>query len=93
MYNMSVRIRFGLRQFHSNHFFRYIISAESGHVIIWNRLTETVIFKEEQPGVRQLTLLENDTKFLTVSKPPPPAGTDSPKTNALGVFRSLPGQH
>lgn len=61
-------------------------------MIIWNRLTETVIFKGEQPGIRQLTLLENDTKFLTVSKPPPPPGTDAPKTNALATLRSLPGR-
>lgn len=52
-----------------------------------------VLHKEEQPGVKQLTLLENDTKFLTVSKPPLQNGTvEVTKTNALGILRSLPGK-
>ena len=52
-----------------------------------------VLHKEEQPGVKQLTLLENDTKFLTVSKPPLQNGSvEVTKTNALGILRSLPGK-
>lgn len=50
-----------------------------------------VLQKEEQPGIKQLTLLENDTKFLTVSKPPVQNGAETTKTNALGVLRSIPG--
>lgn len=61
-------------------------------MIIWNRLTEMVLHKEEQPGVKQLTLLENDTRFLTVSKPPVQNGAETTKMNALGILRSIPGK-
>lgn len=71
---------------------RYIVSAESGNIIIWNRLTETVLFKEEQTSVIQLTLLENDTKFLTVSKPCTQGIVDEVvKPLAIGIVRSIPG--
>nr|CAD7425562.1 unnamed protein product [Timema monikensis] len=43
---------------------------ESGNVLIWNRLTEQVLFKEEQPGIKQIILLENGMRFLAISRPP-----------------------
>ncbi|KDQ84119.1 Leucine-rich repeat and WD repeat-containing protein [Zootermopsis nevadensis] len=49
---------------------KYIVSAESGNILIWNRLTEQLLFKEEQPGVKQITLLDNGQRFLAISKPP-----------------------
>ncbi|KRT79414.1 WD40 domain-containing protein [Oryctes borbonicus] len=70
---------------------KYIISAESGHVLIWHRITERVIFKEEQPGIRQLTLMEDGTKVLAISKPSNPQGTDFMRTTATGVVRTIPG--
>lgn len=70
------------------------MSAESGNVIIWNRVTEMVLFKEEQPGVKQLTLMENDTKFLTISKPPQTGNAQEvTRVNAIGILRSIPGTH
>ncbi|EEB13481.1 conserved hypothetical protein [Pediculus humanus corporis] len=70
---------------------RYIISAESGNIIIWNRFTEMVLFKEEQLNVKQLTLLENDTKFLTISKNSTVGNnSEGTKQTALGVLRSIP---
>lgn len=71
--------------------FRYIVSTESGNVLIWNRITEQVLFKEEQQFVRQLTLVENSTKFLAVSRPKNPAGVESMKTTATLFMRTIPG--
>lgn len=47
---------------------RYIVSTESGNVLIWNVRAEAVVFKAEQKNVQQLLLLDDDTKFVTVSK-------------------------
>lgn len=71
--------------------FRYIVSTESGNVLIWNRITEQVLFKEEQQHVRQLTLFENSSKFITVSRPKNPPGIESMKTTATLFMRTIPG--
>lgn len=61
--------------------------------MIWNRITGQVIFKEEQPGVRQLVFLEEGIKFLAISKPPVPVGQDAPpKTTATGIARNIPSK-
>lgn len=44
------------------------MSTESGNVLIWNVRAEAVVFKTEQKNVQQLLLLDEDTKFVTVSK-------------------------
>lgn len=36
--------------------------------MIWNVRAEAVVFKAEQKNVQQLMLLDDDTKFVTVSK-------------------------
>ncbi|XP_046671615.1 NACHT and WD repeat domain-containing protein 2 [Homalodisca vitripennis] len=70
---------------------KFIISSESGNILIWNRITGQVIFKEEQAGVRQLVFLEEGTKFLAISKPPVPVGQEAPsKTTATGIMRNIP---
>ncbi|KAG8242196.1 hypothetical protein J6590_071055 [Homalodisca vitripennis] len=70
---------------------KFIISSESGNILIWNRITGQVIFKEEQAGVRQLVFLEEGTKFLAISKPPVPVGQEAPsKTTATGIVRNIP---
>ncbi|KAL2749964.1 NACHT and WD repeat domain-containing protein 2 [Vespula maculifrons] len=69
---------------------RYIISVESGNVLIWNRITEQVLFKGEQANVKQLKLIENSTKFFTVSRPNNPTGVESMRTTAVLVVRSIP---
>ncbi|XP_046986255.1 NACHT and WD repeat domain-containing protein 2 [Schistocerca americana] len=70
---------------------RYIVSAESGNILIWNRLTEQVLFKDEQPGVQQITLLEGGAKFLAVSKSEATQGSnEGMRVNATGVVRSIP---
>lgn len=70
---------------------KYIISAESGNILIWHRLTEQVIFKDEQPGIRQLTLMEDGNKVLAISKPSNPQGTDVVRTTATACVRTIPG--
>ncbi|VEN47743.1 unnamed protein product, partial [Callosobruchus maculatus] len=69
---------------------KYIISAESGNFLIWLRLTQMVIFKEEQPGIKQLTLIEDGTKVLSISKPSNPPGTDLVRTTATVCVREVP---
>ncbi|PSN30262.1 hypothetical protein C0J52_18638 [Blattella germanica] len=67
------------------------ISAESGNILIWNRLTEQVLFKEEQPGVKQVTLLDNGQRFVAISKPEPPAGSaEVIRVNASIITRTIP---
>ncbi|KAJ8916564.1 hypothetical protein NQ315_000208 [Exocentrus adspersus] len=69
---------------------KYIISAETGNILIWLRLTQQVIFKDEQPGIRQLTLIENGTRILSISKPSNPPGTDFVRTTATVCVREIP---
>ncbi|XP_045465419.1 NACHT and WD repeat domain-containing protein 2 [Harmonia axyridis] len=69
---------------------RYIISSESGNFLIWLRMTEMVVFKEEQPGIKQLTLIEGGTKVLSISKPSNAPGTDIVRTTATVCVRDLP---
>ncbi|KAI5755532.1 hypothetical protein M8J77_017783 [Diaphorina citri] len=70
---------------------KYIVSSESGNIIIWNRPTEQVLFKELQPGIEQLSFLEDGTKVIAISKPIPPPGADIPaKTTATGIVRTIP---
>lgn len=59
---------------------------------MWNRITEQVLFKEEQTNVKQLTLIENSSKFLVVSRPNNPAGVENVRTTATLVMRSIPGR-
>jgi hypothetical protein len=70
---------------------RYIVSAESGNILIWNRLTEQVLFKEEQPGVKQITLLDDGQRFMAISRRPD-NGADLTRINATIVTRTIPGK-
>ncbi|XP_011338040.1 NACHT and WD repeat domain-containing protein 2 isoform X2 [Ooceraea biroi] len=69
---------------------KYIVSTESGNVLVWNRITEQVLFKEEQRNVKQLTLIENSSKFMAVSRPNNPAGVENVRTTATLIMRSIP---
>ncbi|CAB3255055.1 unnamed protein product [Arctia plantaginis] len=44
-----------------------VITAESGNVIIWDTPEKQAVFKEEQKGIKQVLLLEDGTKFITIS--------------------------
>jgi hypothetical protein len=67
------------------------VSAESGNILIWNRLTERVLFKEEQPGVKQIMLLDGGQRFLAISRPPD-SGADVTRINATIATRTIPGK-
>ncbi|XP_063218680.1 NACHT and WD repeat domain-containing protein 2 [Bacillus rossius redtenbacheri] len=69
---------------------RFIISAESGNILIWNRLTEQVLFKEEQPGIKQVVLLENGMRFLAISTLEDFGNAEITKTVATGILRTIP---
>lgn len=68
------------------------MSTESGNVLIWNRITEQVLFKEEQTSVKQLMLIENSSKFIAISRPNNPIGVENVRTTATLVMRSIPGK-
>lgn len=59
---------------------RYIVSSETGKFLIWNRVSEQVIFRDEQPGIQQITFLESGNKVMTVSCPGLNAQQKDPST-------------
>lgn len=75
---------------------KYIISSETGKFLIWNRVSEQVIFRDEQPGIQQMTFVEEGTKMMTVSCPHihnkenVPAGEETNKTLAISTMRTIP---
>lgn len=72
---------------------KYIISAESGNVLIWNRLTEQVLFKEAQPNIKQLILMNNENFVLTASHPTTGSALEPNRVNATVIVRKVPGKH
>jgi hypothetical protein len=73
------------------HAHRHIVSAESGNILIWSRLMERVLYKEEQPCVRQLTLLDGGQRLMAISRPSD-SGADVTRINATIVTRTMPGK-
>ena len=73
---------------------KYIISSETGKFLIWNRVSEQVIFRDDQPGIQQITFLEDGAKVLTVSCPninqKDAGGDDAHRLIAITTMRSVP---
>lgn len=46
---------------------KYIVSSETGKLLIWNRVSEQVLFRDDQPGIQQVKILEGGEKVLTIS--------------------------
>lgn len=75
---------------------RYIVSSETGKILIWNRVTEQVLSRDSQPGLQQMNFLDNGEKFLAVSCPnvtnasASMAGGDDQKLMAHVKVRSIP---
>jgi WD40 repeat protein len=73
---------------------KYIVSSETGKLIIWNRVTEQVLYKDDQPGIQQITLLEEGEKVLTVSckefNLANQLGNEEQKLTAKAIVRSIP---
>ncbi|XP_055855708.1 NACHT and WD repeat domain-containing protein 2 [Episyrphus balteatus] len=73
---------------------KYIISSETGKFLIWNRVSEQVIFRDDQPGIQQITFLEDGAKVMTVSCPninqKDAGGDDAHRLTAITTMRSVP---
>lgn len=46
---------------------KYIVSSETGKFLIWNRVSEQVLFREDQPGIQQVKFLEFGERVLSIS--------------------------
>lgn len=84
---------------------KYIVSSETGKFLIWNRVSEQVLYRDDQPGIQQITYLENGYKVLSIScanmnrnsasgSGAAPGGNDE-NTGFLGIakLRTVPGNN
>lgn len=69
---------------------KYVVCSESGNLLIWNRILCRVIFKQQQPGIQQLMLLDEATKCLTVSKQEDINVETQQNIDAKAIVRSIP---
>ncbi|XP_030375810.1 NACHT and WD repeat domain-containing protein 2 [Scaptodrosophila lebanonensis] len=76
---------------------RYIISSETGKFLVWNRVSEQVVYRDDQPGIQQITLMDYGYKVLTVSVPNinqrdiiAAAGEETNRLTAIATVRSVP---
>ncbi|XP_026468840.1 uncharacterized protein LOC113372707 [Ctenocephalides felis] len=73
---------------------KYVVSAESGNFIIWDRVTERVTHKARQPDIRQVSLHLDPSGqnicALAVSRPGNAPGCDVTRVPAQAVMRSVP---
>uniref|UniRef100_A0A2H8TJ14 Guanine nucleotide-binding protein subunit beta-like protein n=3 Tax=Melanaphis sacchari TaxID=742174 RepID=A0A2H8TJ14_9HEMI len=69
---------------------KYIVCSESGNLLIWNRILCRVIFKQQQPGIQQIMLLDEATKCLTVSKQEEINVETQQNIDATAIVRSIP---
>ncbi|XP_059619516.1 NACHT and WD repeat domain-containing protein 2 [Phlebotomus argentipes] len=69
---------------------RYILSSETGKILIWNRVSEQVLFRDDQPGIQQITFLEGGEKFITVSCPNITSTEDQNRLTAIATVRTIP---
>lgn len=46
---------------------KYIISSETGKFLIWNRVSEQVLFRDDQPGIQQIKFLDGGERVLAIS--------------------------
>lgn len=46
---------------------KYIISSETGKLLIWNRVSEQVLYRDDQPGIQQIKFLDGGEKVLAIS--------------------------
>ncbi|KAH9643947.1 hypothetical protein HF086_016497 [Spodoptera exigua] len=66
-----------------------VVTAESGNIVIWDTVEKQVIYKDEQKGIKQVLLLEDGTKFITISMQ---ASTDNVDNIAMAniIARTIP---
>lgn len=77
---------------------KYIVSSETGKMLIWNRVSEQVLFRDDQPGIQQIKYLQNGEKVLVISckamtkkDPANVAEDEKAAMQALAVVRTVPG--
>lgn len=78
---------------------KYIVSSETGKILIWNRVSEQVLFRDDQLGIQQIKYLQNGEKVLVISckaltkKDPAKAIGDDEKAalQAVAIVRTVPG--
>lgn len=74
---------------------KFIVSAETGKLLIWNRVSEQVLFRYDQPGILQIKIFENGEKVLSISCAnmtiETAAGDDGQGLVAVAYIRSLNG--
>lgn len=46
---------------------RLIVSSETGKLLFWNRVSEQVVFRADQPGIQQIKFLEGGDKVLVIA--------------------------
>lgn len=76
---------------------RYIISSETGKFLIWNRISEQVIYRDDQPGIQQISFMDYGYKVMTVSCPnlnqrDTKESDESNRLMAITTVRSVPGK-
>ncbi|XP_022837099.1 NACHT and WD repeat domain-containing protein 2 [Spodoptera litura] len=66
-----------------------VVTAESGNIVIWDVVEKLAIHKDEQKGIKQVLLLEDGTKFITISMQ---ASTDNVDNVAMAniIARTIP---
>lgn len=46
---------------------KFIVASETGKLLIWNRVTEQVLFRDDQPGIQQIKFLDGCERILAIS--------------------------
>lgn len=75
---------------------KYIVSSETGKLLIWNRVSEQVLFRDDQPGIQQIKFLDNGDRVMSISckninRKDSTACEETASLNALAKIRSLSG--
>lgn len=79
---------------------KYIVSSETGKVLIWDRVSEQVLFRDDQLGIQQIKYLQNGEKVLVISckalskkNPAKVLGEDDKAAlQAVAIVRTVPGE-
>lgn len=77
---------------------KYIVSSETGKILIWNRVSEQVLFRDDQPGIQQIKFLDNGERVLSISckninRKDSIAGEEAAALNALAKVRNIIGKY
>lgn len=72
---------------------KHIVSSETGKILVWNRVSEQVLYRDDQPGIQQIKFLDHGEKVLSISCANiNKICDDESGLLALAQVRSLPGK-